>query len=85
MERTSAQSRDLLLCQKDNAVLKDEDASHAFCLKSVDLSLGCRTLGVSSDPVSGVSNLTEFLGVRSKNTTKNLILKRAQNQSCGFE
>lgn len=52
-------------------MLEDEDASHAFCLKSLGLSLGCRTLGVSSDPASGVSNLMEFLGVGSKNTTKN--------------
>lgn len=74
-ERTSAQGRDLLLCQKDAAVLKDEDASRAFCLKSLELNLSCRTLGVSSHPVSGVSNLTEFFGVGSKITAKSFYLK----------
>lgn len=85
MERTSAQGRDHLLCQKDGAMLKDEDSPRAFCLQSVELSLDYGTLGVSSDPVSGVSNLTEFFGAGSKNTTKSLLLKTAQNQSRGFE
>lgn len=84
-EGTSAQGKDLLLCQKDATVLKDEDASRAFCLESVELNLGCPTLGVSSHPVSGVSKLTEFFGIGSKNTAKSLLLKRVQNQSRGFE
>lgn len=75
-------------------MLNDGDAPRAFCLKSVELSLDCRTLGVSSDRfwdqqpdgilVLGGKTLLKAFYLKGHNLVA-LRLHPLHNMSCQYE
>lgn len=61
LEWKEPQRKAVTICSVNSKVLKKGDTHHAFCHKSVKLTLNNLTLGVTSDSVSEVNSLVEIV------------------------